>query len=260
MASLWVLLGHITLLIDCHIKLISSPRIAVDLFILLSGYLMAKNYMERKKKEPWDSLTTMKSFWLRRFFRIAPLYYFLLGIALISGPWLGGIREFIAQYYPTSATSATAASRYADHSIFNIFTHVSFFFGFLPSYSYNTALPDWSIGLEMQFYLLFPFVMLTVLCLGYIRALLILMLLCCISRFLLGGYFVSFIIPSMILIKLNMFISGMCLAEAIRRHLPSYVALALLSSVVSIITMLNIIRLQIIMDLLMISSMAILLW
>lgn len=36
-ASLWVLLGHISLLIHCHITLLSSPGIGVDLFILLSG-------------------------------------------------------------------------------------------------------------------------------------------------------------------------------------------------------------------------------
>lgn len=51
-ASLWVLVGHISLLVHCHITLISSPGIGVDLFILLSGYLMAKNYVERQQKEP----------------------------------------------------------------------------------------------------------------------------------------------------------------------------------------------------------------
>lgn len=38
----------------------------------------------------------------------------------------------------------------------SFFIHASFVFGFLPSYSFSTPLPDWSLGLEIQFYLIFP--------------------------------------------------------------------------------------------------------
>ncbi len=99
-ASLWVLLGHISLLVNFHIKLISSPGIGVDLFILLSGYLMAKNYIERKDREPWNKAETIRKFWIRRFFRIAPLYYTLLVFAICFGPWLGEMRDIISQYSP----------------------------------------------------------------------------------------------------------------------------------------------------------------
>jgi len=256
-ASLWVLLGHISLLIHCHILLISSPGIGVDLFILLSGYLMAKNYIERQQKEPWQSASTMKKFWTRRFFRIAPLYYLLLIIALMYGPWFGEMRDTIAHFY---SGTATESSRYTDQSLANILTHFSFLFGLLPAYGFNTVLPDWSIGLEMQFYLLFPFIMLVTMRCGYAASLIGIMALCCIGRYLLADYYQAFSMPSMILIKLNIFISGMLLAEAVRRKSLLYVVLALLGPVASIIIGLRAIPLQIAMEALMIIGMAVILW
>ncbi|WHT00485.1 MAG: hypothetical protein LZT29_03552 [Pantoea stewartii] len=256
-ASLWVLLGHISLLIHCHITLLSSPGIGVDLFILLSGYLMAKNYVERQEKEPWQSPETIKKFWLRRFFRIAPLYYLLLAVALISGPWFGEMRDTIAHVYSGTATDP---SRYADQSLMNVVTHFSFLFGVLPAYGFNTTLPDWSIGLEMQFYLLFPFIMLAVMRFGYAPALLCIMALSCAGRYLLPDYYEAFEMPSMILIKLNMFISGMLLAEAVRRKSLLYVVFALAGPVVSVFIGLGAIKLQVVMEALMIIGMAAVLW
>ncbi|EXU76319.1 acyltransferase family protein [Erwinia mallotivora] len=256
-ASLWVLVGHISLLTHCHITLISSPGIGVDLFILLSGYLMAKNYVERQHKEPWQSASTIRKFWTRRFFRIAPLYYLLLIVALIYGPWFGEMRDTIAQFY---AGTSTESSRYSDQSLANILTHFSFLFGMLPAWSFNTVLPDWSIGLEMQFYLLFPFIMLAVMRFGYATALISIIALCCVGRYLLADYYLAFEMPSMILIKLNMFISGMLLAEAVRRKALRYVAFALLGPVASVIIGPQPIPLQIVMEVVMILAMAAILW
>ncbi|THB83181.1 acyltransferase, partial [Pantoea allii] len=248
-ASLWVLVGHISLLVHCHITLISSPGIGVDLFILLSGYLMAKNYVERQQKEPWQSAETIKKFWIRRFFRIAPLYYLLLIIALIYGPWFGEMRDTIAHFY---SGTATESSRYTDQSLANILTHFSFLFGLLPEYGFNTVLPDWSIGLEMQFYVLFPFIMLLTLRFGYAASLVGIMVLCCAGRYVLADYYEAFEMPSMILIKLNMFLAGMLMAEAIRRKSLFYVAFALLGPVASVAMGLGAIKLQVIMEALMI--------
>ncbi|WP_034916885.1 acyltransferase [Erwinia sp. 9145] len=256
-ASLWVLIGHISLLVNCHIKLISSPGIGVDLFILLSGYLMAKNYIERREKEPWTATSTIRKFWTRRFFRIAPLYYLLLVIALAGGHWFGEMRDIIAHYYPGTATET---SRYADRSLANILTHFSFVYGVLPAYSFNTVLPDWSIGLEMQFYVLFPFIMLITLRFGYGPTLIALMALCCVGRFVFADYYEAFPMPSLILIKLNIFLSGMLLAEAVRNRKILYVALALLGPVASVVIGLEAIKLQVVMEVAMILGMAAILW
>ncbi|WP_313655630.1 acyltransferase [Pantoea sp.] len=257
LASLWVLVGHISLLTHCHITLISSPGIGVDLFILLSGYLMAKNYVERQHKEPWQRAETIKTFWIRRFFRIAPLYYLLLIIALIYGPWFGEMRDTIAHFY---SGTATESSRYSDQSLTNILTHFSFLFGLLPEYGFNTVLPDWSIGLEMQFYLLFPFIMLVTLRLGYAASLIGIMALCCAGRYLLADYYEAFEMPSMILLKLHMFLAGMLLAEAVRRKSLLYVTFALLGPVASVAMGMGVIKLQVIMEALMIVGMAAILW
>ncbi|BEN31332.1 hypothetical protein SMKC034_25480 [Serratia marcescens] len=80
----------------------------------------------------------------------------------------------------------------------------------------------------MQFYFLFPFIMLSVMKLGFARTSLVVVLLCGLAKFLLPNYFSAFPMPSLILIKLNLFIAGMLMAESIRRQSAQYVAFALL--------------------------------
>ncbi|BAK11569.1 putative membrane-bound transacylase BcsY [Pantoea ananatis AJ13355] len=142
----------------------------------------------------------------------------------------------------------------------NVLTHLSFLFGVLPAYGFNTTLPDWSIGLEMQFYLLFPFMMLAVMRFGYATALLSMMALSCAGRYLLPDYYEAFEMPSMILIKLNMFISGMLLAEAVRRKSLLYVLFALAGPAVSVLIGLGAIKLQVMLEAFMIIGMAAVLW
>ncbi|HBX8225961.1 acyltransferase family protein [Klebsiella pneumoniae] len=227
-ASLWVLLGHICILTQCNIPLLSNPDLGVDLFILLSGYLMAKNYIERRHFEPWNSLKTMCIFWIRRFFRIAPLYYILLIFAFSFGELFGHFRDNIASAWPLTQTET---SRYADSSFLNIITHYSFLFGFMPYYSFRTVLPDWSIGLEMQYYAVFPFIMLLITRLGFIYASITMILLCIISSCFFLEYFSAFEMPSMILFKLPLFISGMLIYKAVSESKKMYVLTALLSPV-----------------------------
>lgn len=256
-ASLWVLLGHICLLVHCSLPLLSDPGMGVDLFILLSGYLMAKNYQDRCDLEPWQSVNTFRNFWLRRFFRIAPLYYLLLIIALCFGSWFGEMREFIASAWPSTAT---LESRYADTSFTNIISHLTFTFGFIPAYSYRTVLPDWSIGLEMQYYLLFPFMMLLVMRLGLGISAALLMIGCLAARWLLPDYFEAFPMPSMILIKLPLFIAGMLVSQAVRTRKIYFLALALLAPVIAWQMRIAVNPLRLICECVLIVGLASLLW
>ncbi|CAI1645298.1 acyltransferase family protein [Serratia quinivorans] len=257
LASLWVVLGHICILTSFHFPILSDPAIGVDLFILLSGYLMAKNYVERKEKEPWTDGATFKKFWLRRFFRIAPLYYVLLILAIGFGSYFGEARNIIGHFYSETQTNS---SRYSDSSFLNVFTHLTFMFGFLPSFSFNTVLPDWSIGLEMQFYFLFPFIMLAVMRLGFARACFAVLLLCVIAKQLLPKYFSSFPMPSMILIKLHLFIVGMFISEAIRSKTLRYAAYALASAFISIYMQDSFNKIRFLAELGMIVMMVAILW
>jgi peptidoglycan/LPS O-acetylase OafA/YrhL len=209
-AALWVLVSHAQILSGMRgIPVLSWGELAVDLFMLLSGFLMAHHYVLRQEKEPWDAKSTFFTFWLRRFFRIAPLYYFLLFFALVLGPWIGDWRDAIALQWPATATSP---ARYDDQSLGNILMHVSFLFGAFPDYAFRTPLPDWSIGLEMSFYLAFPFLMLLVLRMGLLTAGLLTITLAGISLVIFKGYFEQFAMPSFLPLKLYLFFIGIWLA------------------------------------------------
>jgi len=209
-AALWVLLSHVQILTGMKaIPILSWGDLAVDLFMMLSGFLMAHHYIQRQAHEPWDTSKTAYVFWIRRFFRIAPLYYVILLVAFILGPWLGDNRAAIAAVWPDTATPP---SRYFDQSITNAIAHISFTFGFLPNFAFRTPLPDWSIGLEMQFYLVFPLIMLGIARIGPIKASLVIIFACFILHALFPGYFRQFDMPSFLPIKLYVFLMGIWIA------------------------------------------------
>lgn len=213
-AALWVLSSHIQILSGMHyIKVLSWGELAVDLFMMLSGFLMAHHYIHRRDREPWESKNTIYKFWLRRFFRIAPLFYILLITALFLGPWLGDCRQIIASHWPSTATPI---ERYNDNSFLNLLTHITFVFGFLPQWAFRTPLPDWSIGLEMQFYFAFPFIMLCMMRLGPIVSSIILVIGCILFNQLFPEFFKTFQMPSFLLIKLYVFLIGIWIAYS--RH------------------------------------------
>jgi peptidoglycan/LPS O-acetylase OafA/YrhL len=214
-AALWVLIGHATILTGTKIPIISHPDLAVDLFMMLSGFLMCFHYMERHETEPWHQRSTWALFWTRRFFRIAPLYYTALLVALLAGPMLGHCREIIAEYVPGSMSELTQ-QRYYDQGIANVLIHASFIFGFSPTYSFRTALPDWSIGLEMAFYAAFPFLMILVSRFGFLLTAIAVSCLCMAASYLAYDFFGSFAVPAFLPIKLPVFLAGMLIAAALK--------------------------------------------
>ena len=141
-AVLLVLLVHTNQYGSPHIpiwlnNIVSQGAIGVQLFFILSALTLyiSFNFREGKEKYP------IFSFLIRRFFRIAPLYY--LGIIYYLyqdglGPrfWLGDEKEI---------------------SIYNILSNFSFTHGLNP-YWINSVVPGgWSIAVEMSFYLILPF-------------------------------------------------------------------------------------------------------
>ncbi len=257
LASLWVVLGHICILTQFNFPILSDPGIGVDLFILLSGFLMAKNYMSRKGVEPWEDKSTVVKFWTRRFFRIAPLYYTLLIVAIVLGPWYGDMRDIISSFYPTTATSAT---KYSDQSFSNIITHITFIFGFIPRFSFNTVLPDWSIGLEMQYYFLFPFIMLVVMRFGFAKTCISIMVMCLVLIKLMPDYFRSFSMPSMIAVKLHLFIAGMLISEAVRQKNILFILAAMLAPLFSVLINIKTSHIRVLSEAAMILFIAAILW
>jgi len=194
MLAFWVFGGH--LMGKCHAYLIlfAEAGSAVDLFMYVSGFLMAWHWLDREASFSRVSDQSV-DFYIRRFFRIAPLYYPLLIVACVMQPdWNSSLT------WPS------------------ILLHVSFLFGIFPQYASNNLLPDWSISLEMQFYLLFPLLMLALRYAGAIICLFVGVQAMQIMHGLFGLYLKAgplgtFPYPSCILFRLHIFLAGMLLAK-----------------------------------------------
>lgn len=211
LAALWVVAFHSMRITGAHIPVINEGLAAVQVFMIMSGFLMAYHYYARQDKEPWEKPLTWKKFYIRRFFRIAPLYYALLMVYWLAGPTLGEYRKEISQVVESVNP---LESRYSDRSLSNILWHVSFLFGASPVYSFHSPMPDWSIGLEMQFYLVFPFVML--LMRGkffYIHATIIFVACKVFNKLILKG---AFVMPSFLTLSMVFFLIGILLAVSHR--------------------------------------------
>lgn len=216
LAALWVFLGHVQILSGMsRLPLLSYGGLAVDLFMIMSGMLMSHHYLLRQQHEPWKSPRTWITFWIRRLFRIAPLYYFLLIVALLAGPVLGNDVALLEHVWPQIAVRL---SHYADRTAGNILMHLTFVFGVMPAYSIATPLPDWSIGLEMEFYATFPFLMLLIARIGAPVAAITLVTASIGMSIVFAGFFNQFVLPSLLPMKLYMFLCGILIAVGRWRH------------------------------------------
>jgi len=117
-------------------------QLGVQLFFVLSAYTMC-NSLDRIKLVRKNILL----FYLKRFFRIAPLYYagilIYFCISLVLNYKDNGVLKPDQQYNPL-----------------NILTNVIFVHGFYKPANNNIVPGGWSIGTEMLFYLIVPFLFL----------------------------------------------------------------------------------------------------
>jgi peptidoglycan/LPS O-acetylase OafA/YrhL len=74
LASAWVVAGHACILTGFRVPVVQSPNYAVDLFMLISGFLMYFQAHLRAGKEPFEHYSSWVFFWIRRFFRLSPIY------------------------------------------------------------------------------------------------------------------------------------------------------------------------------------------
>jgi peptidoglycan/LPS O-acetylase OafA/YrhL len=155
LAAFWVLAAHCMIWGGWYGLPLPSAKIAVDLFMMISGYLMAANTRLDSLSDP----SGRARFWSRRFFRLAPAYYLSLALAVVTSSYfLGGYQELQALNPARWEVGGVYDPARVSYSADNIFMHVTFLFGLHPDYAFSTFLPDWSLSLEMQFYFFFPFI------------------------------------------------------------------------------------------------------
>lgn len=118
-------------------KIIVGGASGVQLFYLASAFTLLLSFKNRASKEKF----TIRNFFIRRFFRIAPMYY--LGILYyIFQDGLG------PRYHLGNSTHIT---------FLNILSNFIFLHGFNPYWITSLVPGGWSIAVEMTFYAILPF-------------------------------------------------------------------------------------------------------
>lgn len=142
LAIILVIIVHTALIIpdlSSIVKKISGlGQLGVQLFFVVSAYTLCLSY-DRRVNEPCK----VTAFYLRRFFRIAPLYYL-------------GIPIYFTVRHLDGLFNANPWFSTESYQLGNILANLFFIHGFVESAN-NTIVPGgWSIGTEMAFYLIFP--------------------------------------------------------------------------------------------------------
>lgn len=153
-AALAVVVAHVELLKSYHgysnladnLAVYELGRIAVTFFFVLSGFLITYLLLEEKRE---TGTVAIRKFYVRRIFRIWPLYYLVVFLAFMVIPHVKGLA------IPSTAVAG------GDHqaSILTLFLLLlpQVALSLYPPFPY--AEPLWSIGVEEQFYLFWPLLM-----------------------------------------------------------------------------------------------------
>ena len=224
--AVWVYLGHVANAVGFQQYVLAAHALAVDFFMILSGFLMIHTWKADLCHHPFNLKTTLR-FYLARFFRIAPLYYLLLLVCYLALPTLSSMQAAALKAIPppwaaTIANYAPAIGWNFD-SLQWLLLHLSFGFGLVPGMEASTPLPDWSLSLEMQFYLVLPvlivlFARVPIILLATAAALLALAAPAWFGNYLDAGSITHFGQPSLLAYRLNAFMAGMLIGYWLKRR------------------------------------------
>jgi peptidoglycan/LPS O-acetylase OafA/YrhL len=145
-AILMVILVHTAQSVDHKSRILAAiceyGQMGVQLFFVASAYTLCRSWSERRN----ESRKLLK-FWIRRYFRIAPMYYIgVLLFLLIS----------IADNYRRFGIVGPEEQ----YTTANILANVLFLHGMFPPANNNIVPGGWSIGTEMLFYAILPLLIL----------------------------------------------------------------------------------------------------
>lgn len=117
--------------------IIEKGQSGVQLFFLASAFTLFLSFNTRSTAEAFP----IRNFFIRRFFRIAPMYYI-------------GILFYVVQNRIGFAASPETVQHFTTSNIISNFT---FLHGFNPYWMSSIVPGGWSIAIEMTFYALLPF-------------------------------------------------------------------------------------------------------
>ncbi|MGQ4006366.1 acyltransferase [Francisellaceae bacterium CB300] len=140
-AIIMVMLVHYTQLfsvanlhLPLHLEMVFySGKYGVLLFFIVSSYTLFRSLDIRKEDG-------FKNYYIRRFFRIAPLYYLIIIILFIT----------------TNGDAGYLQDPHDGITFYNLLTHVFFINGFFTSYTNSIVGVEWTIFVEVSFYMILP--------------------------------------------------------------------------------------------------------
>lgn len=263
--ALWVCVGHFYIFIggpNCFTlpiigRILLSNGVAVDGFIVITGFLMTFQYLKREEQEPVNRLSTAFIFYIRRLFRLYPVYLVSIIIAFIFYNDFQTIAYDALLFFTNNIISAWGQETgFSSRSWSSLFTHLTFLHGFIPNHVSDILSPAWSLALEAQYYLVFP--LLFLFSIGKKRNMgTILLMLCSLipaiyspklfGLYLNGGLFAHFGQPSLLLYKLPLFVLGMVSAFTVTNRIHFFflpIALIFVFSINSWLTIMVIVSFE----------------
>ena len=143
-AILMVLAVHFTIFLEFYSiehlpisieNILYSGKYGVALFFIVSAFTLFRSLDVRQE-------CGYKAYYFRRFFRIAPVYYLVLIVAFSISDG--------QSYYMEDVDSG--------NSIFNLFSHMFFINGFFTNYFNSILGVEWTIFVEVSFYMILPLI------------------------------------------------------------------------------------------------------
>jgi len=119
-------------------QLSAYGQMGVQLFFFASAFTLCHSWIGRAGEKQ-----KLLNYGIRRYFRVAPIYYIGIAIYCLSS---------ISENYHRSQLAVPSEQ----YSFTNILANLFFLHGFYPPANNNIVPGGWSIGTEVSFYLVFP--------------------------------------------------------------------------------------------------------